>query len=123
MVKDASNSDFSESTQVLESDSSLQSHFECGSLKNVNSGLEDEQPNLSCQEVTLLWLNDYECSLCGVELPPSFIEERQEHYDFHLAEKLQKEESTDTLGAPVLTQRYKCSLVLLASCTPSVCLL
>ncbi|KAM1482799.1 hypothetical protein ACFXTO_035075 [Malus domestica] len=26
-------------------------------------------------------------------MPASFVEERQEHFDFHLAEKLQKEES------------------------------
>ncbi|XP_047946394.1 DNA polymerase kappa isoform X1 [Salvia hispanica] len=42
---------------------------------------------------TICWLNDYQCSVCGAELPPSFIEERQEHFDFHLAERLQDEES------------------------------
>nr|XP_043621769.1 DNA polymerase kappa [Erigeron canadensis] len=40
----------------------------------------------------LMWLDDYKCSLCGAELPPTFVEERQEHSDFHLAEKLQEEE-------------------------------
>lgn len=42
----------------------------------------------------LIWLDDYKCSLCGVELPPTFVEERQEHFDFHLAEKLQEEEES-----------------------------
>ncbi|KAG6424981.1 hypothetical protein SASPL_115404 [Salvia splendens] len=44
---------------------------------------------------TIHWLNDYQCSVCGTELPPSFIEERQEHFDFHLAERLQEEESSN----------------------------
>ncbi|KAF8019917.1 hypothetical protein BT93_G0569 [Corymbia citriodora subsp. variegata] len=47
----------------------------------------------SRHEEQVLWINDYECSLCGIELPSSFVEERQEHADFHLAERLQKEES------------------------------
>ncbi|KAI3809897.1 hypothetical protein L1987_19500 [Smallanthus sonchifolius] len=46
----------------------------------------------SYHKEALIWLEDYKCSLCGVELPPSFLEERQEHSDFHLAEKLQVEE-------------------------------
>ncbi|KAJ1388355.1 UmuC domain [Sesbania bispinosa] len=74
---------------------SFQGQFE---VINVNDGsksnrLEDERPSSSCQETTMLWVNDYKCSLCGIELPPSFVEERLEHSDFHLAEKLQKEES------------------------------
>ncbi|KAF6167069.1 hypothetical protein GIB67_041324 [Kingdonia uniflora] len=40
-----------------------------------------------------LWFDDYKCSLCGAELPPSFVEERQEHSDYHFAQLLQKEES------------------------------
>lgn len=47
----------------------------------------------SRHEEQILWMNDYKCSLCGIELPSSFVEERQEHADFHLAERLQKEES------------------------------
>ncbi|KAL5218832.1 hypothetical protein ABZP36_019516 [Zizania latifolia] len=42
------------------------------------------------------WIDDYICSLCGFELPPGFEEERQEHSDFHLAEKLQQEEAVDS---------------------------
>ncbi|XP_057788133.1 DNA polymerase kappa isoform X2 [Salvia miltiorrhiza] len=44
---------------------------------------------------SMFWLNDYQCSVCGAELPPSFTEERQEHFDFHLAERLQDEESSN----------------------------
>lgn len=47
------------------------------------------------QTKRIFWLNDYQCSVCGVELPPSFVEERQEHFDFHLAERLQHEESSN----------------------------
>ncbi|GMY38694.1 DNA polymerase kappa [Fagus crenata] len=54
---------------------------------------DDDAVSSSNQGELLLWLNDYKCSLCGIELPPSFVEERQEHFDFHLAERLQKEES------------------------------
>lgn len=46
----------------------------------------------SNQTESLIWLEDYKCSLCGVELPTTFVEERREHFDFHFAEKLQKEE-------------------------------
>jgi DNA polymerase kappa len=42
------------------------------------------------------WIDGYICSLCGFELPPGFEEERQEHSDFHLAEKLQQEEAIDS---------------------------
>lgn len=49
--------------------------------------------SVSDQKQLFCWVDDYKCSICGIELPPSFIEERQEHFDFHLAEKLQGEES------------------------------
>nr|XP_027112637.1 DNA polymerase kappa isoform X2 [Coffea arabica] len=51
----------------------------------------------SHQRVSFFWAEDYKCSICGVELPPSFVEERQEHSDFHLAERLQEEESGDNV--------------------------
>ncbi|KAI4298561.1 hypothetical protein L6164_032107 [Bauhinia variegata] len=78
--------------------SSFQGRGKGSSLENVNNGsnhLEEEQSNSYLEEK--LWLNDYKCALCGIELPPSFVEERQEHADFHLAEKLQKEESSTDL--------------------------
>ncbi|KAI5409303.1 hypothetical protein KIW84_020480, partial [Lathyrus oleraceus] len=77
---------------------------------NVNDGsnlLEEDRLN-SCQETTMLWLNDYKCSLCGIELPPSFVEERLEHSDFHFAEKLQKEESSiRQTSIPIQSQDQK----------------
>ncbi|KAK1359024.1 DNA polymerase kappa [Heracleum sosnowskyi] len=42
-----------------------------------------------------LWVDDYKCSLCGAEIPSNFVEERQDHSDFHLAERLQEEESNN----------------------------
>lgn len=54
---------------------------------------DDDTVSSSNQGELLLWVNDYKCSLCGIELPPCFVEERQEHFDIHLAERLQKEES------------------------------
>ncbi|KAL3350440.1 hypothetical protein AABB24_023083 [Solanum stoloniferum] len=54
---------------------------------------DDEAGSVSDQKQLFLWVDDYKCPICGIELPPSFIEERQEHSDFHLAEKLQGEES------------------------------
>ena len=54
---------------------------------------DDDTVSSSNQGELLLWVNDYKCSLCGTELPPCFVEERQEHFDIHLAERLQKEES------------------------------
>ncbi|CAN6469982.1 unnamed protein product [Victoria cruziana] len=44
------------------------------------------------------WIDDSRCSFCGLELPPSFFIERQEHFDYHLAEVLQKEESEHILA-------------------------
>lgn len=54
---------------------------------------DEPGPSLHPRE-PIFWLNEYQCSVCGIELPPSFIEERQEHFDFHLAERLQDEESS-----------------------------
>lgn len=58
-------------------------------LENLRAGSSSYQKGL------IFWVDNYKCSLCGAELPPSFIQERQEHSDFHLAEKLQEEESGD----------------------------
>ncbi|PNY13131.1 DNA polymerase kappa-like protein [Trifolium pratense] len=80
-------------TEVLGS-TSFQGQFEGKNVNNEFNLLEDDKLNSSCQESIMLWLDDYKCSLCGTELPPSFVEERLEHSDFHFAEKLQKEESS-----------------------------
>lgn len=55
--------------------------------------MDDETASSSNLKEESLWVDEYKCSLCGIELPPSFVDERQEHFDFHLAERLQKEES------------------------------
>lgn len=56
------------------------------------------------QEDQFMWVDDYKCSLCGFELPPSFMEERQEHSDFHLAERLQEESGS---GLRILSPRQR----------------
>ncbi|KAK9666526.1 hypothetical protein RND81_14G191000 [Saponaria officinalis] len=45
----------------------------------------------SSSQVQFRWVDDYKCSICGIEMPPEFVHERQEHSDFHFAEKLQEE--------------------------------
>ena len=78
--------------------STFSGQFEGSSLDNVDKRTSlpnDEAVSSSNQEEQYLWVDDYKCLLCGVELPPSFVEERQEHSDFHLAERLQKEESSN----------------------------
>ncbi|RYR10052.1 hypothetical protein Ahy_B05g078518 [Arachis hypogaea] len=88
----ASCSNYGQVKEAVESTFPIQGQFEDTSTLNLSNLLEDERLN-SCEDKTMLWLNDYKCSLCGIELPPSFVEDRLEHSDFHLAEKLQKEES------------------------------
>ncbi|XP_031129214.1 DNA polymerase kappa isoform X3 [Ipomoea triloba] len=75
------------------------------SLDKPKSGAYDKTGSCSDHKDLVLWLDDYKCSLCGTELPPSFVEERQEHSDFHLAERLQDEESKDHHRWPTLKQR------------------
>lgn len=62
-------------------------------IKRTTSCLKDKAVPFSHQK--LLWVDDYICSVCGIEMPPSFIEERQEHLDYHLAKMLQEEESVN----------------------------
>lgn len=50
--------------------------------------------------------DDYKCSLCGIEMPPDFVEERQEHSDFHLAERLQEKESSINSRTSIERHRY-----------------
>ncbi|XP_021717127.1 DNA polymerase kappa-like isoform X2 [Chenopodium quinoa] len=56
-----------------------------GFTRNDNSG-----PSSSLQD-QFRWVDDYKCSICGIEMPLEFAVERQEHFDFHLAERLQEE--------------------------------
>ncbi|KAL5988214.1 hypothetical protein ACLOJK_035977 [Asimina triloba] len=62
-------------------------------VENIGGLADDKLAILSCQEEKPFWVDGYKCSFCGIELPPSFIEERREHFDYHLAEMLQKEET------------------------------
>ncbi|CAB4321012.1 unnamed protein product [Prunus armeniaca] len=87
---------------------SFPAQFEGSSLDRVSSvtkTLGYVASSSVSQKEFLLWVNDYKCSICGIEMPPSFVEERQEHFDFHLAEKLQKEESGTDFKTCVLKKR------------------
>jgi len=64
----------------------------------------DGEPSL-CQPDELQWIDGYKCSICGIELPLDFVDERQEHLDFHLAERLQKECSRSSITNHSLKQR------------------
>lgn len=78
----------------MEKDSSSGLLEECSldQCKREEISCNKDEPGSSKQ--VIFWLNDYQCSVCGVELPPSFIQERQEHFDFHLAERLQQDEES-----------------------------
>ncbi|KAI7738077.1 hypothetical protein M8C21_010289 [Ambrosia artemisiifolia] len=65
-----------------------------GQLTMIDFPENETESTSSHHKEVLIWLEDYKCSVCGVELPPSFLEERQEHADFHLAEKMQMEEES-----------------------------
>ncbi|KAL1192585.1 DNA polymerase kappa [Cardamine amara subsp. amara] len=83
-----------ERQQVLEGDALLIKHKECKPDTNDNSNAQNTKAvSVFPQMEPLLWVDGYKCALCGIELPPSFVEERQEHSDFHLAQRLQNEES------------------------------
>lgn len=81
-------------------------------LKKRTNLLDKEAVSSSNQNEECLWVDGYKCLLCGVELPPSFVEERQEHADFHLAERLQKGESDSNLRSLTPKQRYHSVLVM-----------
>ncbi|KAJ4966332.1 hypothetical protein NE237_018181 [Protea cynaroides] len=70
--------------------------------------LTDKTILSSSQQEQSFWVDGYKCSLCGVELPPSFVEERQEHSDYHFAEMIQKMESDHNSRYPSLKQRFIC---------------
>lgn len=84
-----------EVSQWKESGLSLPGQLEGESPDRVNQVIMDNEAVFSSEQKDgLVWVDDYKCSLCGIEMPPYFDEERQEHSDFHLAERLQKEESS-----------------------------
>ncbi|KAL0356919.1 UNVERIFIED_CONTAM: DNA polymerase kappa [Sesamum calycinum] len=75
-------------------------------LGRVVSCTDEESASSLNPKEPFFWLNDYQCSVCGIELPPSFVEERQEHFDFHLAERLQDEESNNVNRVLKPRQRF-----------------
>ncbi|KAJ4834939.1 hypothetical protein Tsubulata_047374 [Turnera subulata] len=85
-------------TEILQSEeagSPLQVQVERSSPSTASKVHPDTDATCSSkQEDQLFWVDGYKCSLCGIEMPPNFVDERQEHSDFHLAERLQKEESS-----------------------------
>ncbi|KAL5788073.1 hypothetical protein ACOSP7_005022 [Xanthoceras sorbifolium] len=85
-----------ELSRLMETDSSLPLQHEGSDhdrLEEVAKIPNNEAMSSFNQTDLVFWLDNYKCSLCGTELPPTFVEERREHFDFHLAERLQKEES------------------------------
>lgn len=110
MESDTLNSHEFKTSRLMKTDSlSLSVRLEGSNLDQANKRNQcsgDEVGTSSSQMEIFLWVNDYKCSLCGVELPPSFVEERQEHSDFHLAERLQEEESGNRHRNLPIKQRY-----------------
>ncbi|GER36915.1 DNA polymerase IV [Striga asiatica] len=95
--------DFIETHQLPDLDHShtWHSHNEAESRGHLHLPVDNLTENVEVnadenQIEPVFWLHDYQCSVCGIEMPPSFVEERQEHFDFHLAERLQVEESSNT---------------------------
>lgn len=87
-----------ESPQALRGDALLIKNKECKpdtshSMNDNCNALNAKAFSVVPQMEPLFWVDGYKCNLCGIELPPSFVEERQEHSDFHLAQRLQNEES------------------------------
>lgn len=66
----------------------------------------DGEPS-SCHLDEFHWIDGYKCSICGIELPPDFVDERQEHSDFHLAERLQKEGPRSSITNHFAKQRHR----------------
>ncbi|KAL2936599.1 DNA polymerase kappa [Bienertia sinuspersici] len=75
--------------QLLETDFCHNSNNLDEATRHTNPS-NDDVPSSSLQD-QFRWVDDYKCSICGIEIPVEFVDERQEHFDFHLAEKLQEE--------------------------------
>ncbi|KAL5561378.1 hypothetical protein UlMin_031125 [Ulmus minor] len=87
-------------SQSLRADCALPLQVEGNNLGRVNdksNNREGEAVSSSNHSELFLWVDNYKCPICGIEIPPDFVDERREHSDFHLAEKLQKEESGSNL--------------------------
>ncbi|KFK35959.1 hypothetical protein AALP_AA4G060100 [Arabis alpina] len=96
-----------ERPRVSEGDALLIKHKECrpDTSHSTNDAPNTEAVTVFPQMEPLLWIDGYKCNLCGIELPPSFVEERQEHSDFHLAQRLQNEESCSSSSTTPTSKR------------------
>lgn len=96
-----------ERQQALRGDALLMKHKECKpDTRNDNSNALNAKAFSVVPEMEpLFWVDGYKCNLCGIELPPSFVEERQEHSDFHLAQRLQNEESRSSSSTTPTSKR------------------
>ncbi|KNA24699.1 hypothetical protein SOVF_012800 isoform B [Spinacia oleracea] len=91
---------------------SLETEY-CRSNKNpdevtacTNARVDTDACSSSRQD-QFLWVDGYKCSICGIEMPLEFVDERQEHFDFHLAERLQEECSgSSSMNNHCSKQRY-----------------
>lgn len=83
--------------QTMESeDSSSSRHSEARNHEEMKK-MNNHSAKVGCsREDQSFWIDGYICSICGIEIPLSFVEERQEHSDYHFAEMLQKEESMNS---------------------------
>ncbi|XP_057963778.1 DNA polymerase kappa isoform X2 [Malania oleifera] len=109
LIQHSDESDQSGCFQLAEPDSSFSGQLKGNNIDRVSKRANPDNEAVSSpnQSKQLSWVDDYKCSLCGVELPPSFVVERQEHADFHLAERLQEEESLTNSRYPI---RQSCIL-------------
>ncbi|KAJ8763532.1 hypothetical protein K2173_002415 [Erythroxylum novogranatense] len=75
------------------------------SVLQLDRSEEDQVNKVVTNGAEIFWVDEYKCSICGIEIPPDFFEERLEHSDFHFAERIQKEESAFDSRTPVPRQR------------------
>ncbi|XP_010525675.1 PREDICTED: DNA polymerase kappa [Tarenaya hassleriana] len=91
-----------EMSQLVEVDALLGKHEGC---KQDTMGEESFAVSPIREMEQLFWVDGLKCSICGIEVPPNFSEERREHSDFHLAERLQKQESVPSSSATPISKR------------------
>ncbi|KAK2664875.1 hypothetical protein Ddye_003449 [Dipteronia dyeriana] len=108
IVRHTPKSHQNEVSQLMETDSSFLLQHEGNNHDRVEEAANipnNEAKSSSNPTDQFFWVDNYKCSLCGTELPPTFVEERQEHSDFHLAARLQEEESGTNTRFHTPTQR------------------
>ncbi|KAJ3674352.1 hypothetical protein LUZ60_004968 [Juncus effusus] len=82
--------------------------LDCKDKITSSSGFQGESSSseIESKKSEMKWIEDYICSICKIEIPLGFEEERQEHFDFHLAQILQKQED-QTLNSIQLTNKLE----------------